>query len=90
MKIQTTGSAWELTTNYIKWILNYFLGIIWLIALWYMIFQWFRMLTAGSNEEEVNKAKKWIKYAIYAIFWVWLSWFILSIIFWFLQLVTTA
>ena len=89
-ELTDTWSAWEKTMNYIKWILNYILGIIWLVALWYMIFQWFRMLTAGSNEEEVNKAIQWIKYAVFAIVWVGLSWFILSIIFWFLQLVTNA
>jgi len=89
-ELTDTWTAWERTMNYIKWVLNYILGIIWLVSLWYLIFQWFRALTAWSNEEEVNKAMQWIKYAIFALAWVWLSWFVLSIIFWFLQLVTNA
>lgn len=89
-ELTTTGSAWEKTMNYVKWILNYILWIIWLVALWYMILQWFRALTAWSNEEEMSKAMQWIKYAAFALAWVWLSWFVLSIIFWFLQLVTNA
>ena len=89
-ELTTTGSAWEKTLNYVKWILNYILWIIWLVSLWYMILQWFRALTAWSNEEELNKAIQWIKYAAFALAGVWLSWFVLSIIFWFLQLVTNA
>jgi uncharacterized membrane protein len=87
-EIEDTGTAWERTANYIKWVLNYILGIIGLVALIYLIFQWFRTLTAGTNEEEMNKAMKWIKYAIIAIVGVWLAWFILSLVFWLIQNIT--
>ena len=87
-EIEDTGTAWERTTNYIKWILNYILGIIGLVALIYLIFQWFRAFTAGSNEEEMSKAWKWIRYAVLAIVGVGLAWFVLSLVFWLIQTIT--
>lgn len=86
----STGLAWERTTNYIKGITNYFLWLLWLVALVYLLFHWFMVLTAGADEEKSKKGMQWVKYAWIAIAWLWLAWFFLSLVFWLIQYLTNA
>ena len=64
-------------------IINYFLGILGLIAVVFLIYAGVLMVTAGGNEEQVKKAKKIITYAVIGIVIILLSFTIV-------QFVTTA
>lgn len=88
----TWGIMWILHTNIIsnhmealnstlrvvQNIVNYALGLVSLIALIYMLAQWFVVLTAGSDDSKQKKWFKWIKNGLIAIVWIALSWIIVS------------
>jgi len=86
----STGLAWERTTNYIKGITNYFLWLLWLVALVYLLFHGMMILTAGADEEKSKKGMQWVKYAWIALVWLWLAWFFLSLVFWLIQYLTNT
>lgn len=75
-------TAMDSTLNFIKKIVNYLLWFLWLIALLFMIYHWFLMLTAAGDDAQYKKWLKSIKYAAIAIWWVWISWLFVSFIFW--------
>ena len=54
-------------------IINYFLGILGLIAVAFLIYAGILMVTAGGAEEQVTKARKIIMYAVIGIVVVILS-----------------
>ncbi len=86
--IADSATAWEKATNLMKWFINYALSLIWLVALWYLVVNWFIMLTAGNDDERAQRWLKWIKTAFIAIAWIALSWFLLSLIFFLIFTVT--
>ena len=49
-------------------IINYFLGILGLIAVGFLIYAGVLMVTAGGDEQQIGKARKIITYAV-IIFW---------------------
>lgn len=66
----------------VKSIVNWFLGILGLIALIIMLYGWFMMLISADNEE---KYKTWWSIFKNAAIWLVLigtAWFVLSLIFW--------
>lgn len=87
-KIEDNATAWEKVTNLMKWFINYALGLIGLVALWYLVVNGFIMLTAGNDEEKSKRWMKGIKVAVIAITGIALSWFILSLIFFLIFTVT--
>lgn len=86
--IENNATAWEKATNLMKWLINYALGLIWLIALWYLIVNGFILLTAGNDEERSKRWIKGVRIAVVAIAGIALSWFILSLIFFLIFSVT--
>ena len=64
-------------------IINFFLGLLGLIAVAFLIYAGVLMVTAGGNEEQVGKAKKVITYAVIGIVIILLAYTIV-------QFVTTA
>ena len=86
--ISDNATAWEKATNLMKWFINYALGLIGLIALWYLVVNGFIMLTAWDDEEKSARWMKWIRIAVIAIAWMALSWFILSLVFFLIFSVT--
>jgi len=73
------------TLQIIRNIVNWALGMLALVALIYIIIQWFMILTAAGDD---SKQKKWvagIKRACLAIAWIGLSWFIVTFIFWIIR-----
>lgn len=79
--IENSSQAQNKTLAFVKKIVDYFLWILGLLALIYLLYNFFLMLTAWGNEEKYNKGLQSIKYAIIAIIWIWLSWFFVSLIF---------
>ncbi len=78
-QLTTSQAKWD-TLSLIKWIINYGLGLLWLIALVYLIIHWFMMVTAAWNDEKYKKWFQWVKYWTIALLGIWVSWFIVSLI----------
>lgn len=85
-----TQWSWDKTLRYIKGPVNYFLGIVGLVALIYLIYHGILTLTSGSDENQQKKGLEGVKYAVIAIAWLGVARFILSLIFWLINLVTNA
>ena len=61
-------------------IINYFLGLLGLVAVGFLIYAGVLMVTAGGNDEQVTKAKKIIMYAAAGIVIVLLSYTIVTFV----------
>jgi len=61
-------------------IINYFLGILGLIAVAFLIYAGVLMVTAGGNDEQIQKSRKIITYAVIGIVIVLLSWTIVTFV----------
>lgn len=64
---------------------NRVLWFMWLIALVVVLIGWFMMLTAAGNEERYNSWWKYLKNAVIGLFLIAFARFILSLIFWLLN-----
>lgn len=74
----------------IKIIINRILGIMTFIALVYMLYCGFLVISAWSNDKNVEKGKQWVKSAAIAIAWIWLAWLIISAMIRFIKVITDA
>ena len=61
-------------------IINYFLGILGLVAVAFLIYAGILMVTAGGNDEQITKARKVIMYAVVGIVIILLSWTIVTFV----------
>lgn len=61
-------------------IINYFLGLLGLIAVGFLIYAGVLMVTAGGNDEQVTKARKIIMYAVIGIVIILLSYTIVTFV----------
>lgn len=59
-----------ITVNFVKWTL----GLLGLVAVIFIIIGGYMYMTAGGNEEKVDKAKQYIKNALIGLVIVLLSW----------------
>lgn len=75
----TAVTQQELGTS-ITTVINYFLGLLGLIAVAFLIYAGILMVTAGGNEEQVSKARKIIMYAVIGIVIILLSYTIVSFV----------
>ncbi len=89
-ELTDTQTSREKTTRYIKGPVNYFLWIVWLVALIYLLYHGFQTLISGSNEDQQKKWIEGMKYGAIALIGVGVAWFILSLIFRLINLVTNA
>lgn len=85
-QILNFGQAQNKTLALIGSIINYALWLIALVALIYLLYHGFLMVTASGDEERFNKGLQGIKYAAIAIAGVWLSRFLVSIIFYLIDI----
>ena len=60
------------------------------IALIYMLYCWFLVISSWSDDKNASKGKKWIKTAAIAIAWVWLAWLIISVMIRFIGVITKS
>ena len=86
--LSDSETAQSSAITYIEKIINYFLWIISLIALIYLLYHWFLMVTAAWDDEKYKKWWAWIKYATIALVWIWVSWFFVSLIFYLIGIAT--
>lgn len=71
----------QVSINWILWILS-------TVALVYMLYCWFIIFSSWTDDKNVQKGKKWISTAAIALAWIWLSWLIVSVMIWFITIVT--
>lgn len=74
--------------NIVKLIANWVLWILWLIALLVLLRWGFQMVTAAWNEDQYNSWYTYLKNAAIWIAIIWVAWFIVSMIFFVLNLAT--
>lgn len=86
-KISSYEVAKNKTMQVIKNIINYALWFLALIALVYLIYHGFLILTAAGDDTQYKKGLSGIKYAAIAIVGIGMSWLIVSWIFWLLNLI---
>jgi type IV secretory pathway VirB2 component (pilin) len=65
---------------FIQDIVKYFLGFVTLIAVIYIIYAGFQLMTGGADEEKVKKARQIITYVIAGIVLMWVAYWIVDII----------
>ena len=80
-KITDHSTAQSQTLQLVQRIINYVLGFLALIALIYLIYNGFLILTAGGDDAQYKKGMGSLKYAAIAIAGVGASWLIVSLIF---------
>ena len=73
----------QIAVNWILWMLAF-------IALIYMLYCWFLVLSSWSDDKAAWKWKDWIKTAVIAIAWIWIAWLIVSAMIRFIQLITNT
>jgi hypothetical protein len=86
-KISSHENAQNQTLQVIKNLLNYALGMLWLVALIYLIYHGFLIVTAAGDDTQYKKWLSGVKYAAIAIVGIGVSWLVVSWIFWLLDLV---
>ena len=91
LALQWTDTALEdELIDVIKWIVNRVLGILALIALLLLMYGGFQMVTAAGNEDQYGQWFKILKNAAIGLAIIWLAWFIISIIFFVINIATTS
>lgn len=88
--IENSEWVWDGLEVVIQSFINTFLAALWIIALIVLIRWGIKMLTAAGNEDKYNSWFKYIKNAFIGLFIIWLSRFIVSFIFWAVNLVATG
>ena len=71
---ETTGSVWNTVVS----IMQYLLWFLALIAVVFVIYGWFQILTAGWDEDRVKKWKTTLINALIGVFVIWISWALVS------------
>jgi len=84
----TDTDKWDSIIQVIKNFINYALGFLWLIALIMLLYGWFKMVTAGWEEEAYEGWLKILKNAAIGIAVIWISRFLVTFIFYVFSLVT--
>jgi hypothetical protein len=79
--ITDSASAQQQSLAFASNLINYFLSLVSFIALVYLIYHWYLMVTAAWDKSQFEKWQKWLKYATIAIAWIFLSWFVISMVF---------
>ena len=80
-----TGKA----LNYVRWIINILLWLVWFISLILIIFA-FYLIFVTKSEEAVGKARKILTWVAIALIILWASWLITSFLFYLYGQITTV
>lgn len=74
-------TSWnDSAVSYIKSVINYFLLLVWFVALIVVIYWFYLMLFSSEHDDAYGKAKKYIFNWTIALIIMWVSWFIVSFI----------
>ena len=80
-EIQTHADAKAQTLKIINNFINYALAWLSTVALLYLMYHGFIILTAASDDSKYKEGMKGIKYAAIALIWIGFSWIFISVIF---------
>ena len=83
------ASTWDGLVSVIKWAINWALGILAFIALVILLYGGFLMVTAAGETEKYDKWFTILKQAAIGLVLIGVAWFVVSIIFWLINLVAT-
>ena len=72
----------------VKWAVNWVLGILALIALLYLMWGWFQMVTSGGDDDKYGAWFTILKHGATGLILIGVAWFIISIIFWLVNVTT--
>lgn len=72
-------------SNYIQDVVKYLLTFITIVAVIYVIYAWFKILTSAWNDDDVKKSKTTITSVL---IWIVIIWLAYSIVAWILKVVT--
>lgn len=72
----------------VKGAINWMLGILALIALIILLWGWFQMVTSAGDEEKYTSGFTILKHAATGLILIGIAWFIVSIIFWLVNILT--
>lgn len=86
-EITEHNQAKESVLNIIKNIINYALGLAWLVALVYLLAHGFMIVTAAGDDAKYKKGLKGVKTAAIALIGIGVSFFIVSFIFYIIRIV---
>lgn len=86
-KISTHQNAQSKTMTVIKNIINYALWMVAFVALVYLIYHGFLIVTAAGDDTQYKKWLSWIKFAAIAMIGIGTSWLVVSAIFRLLALI---
>ena len=79
---------WENLVQVVRNAVNRVLGILGLIVLIILLYGGFQMVTAAGDEEKYNSGFKILKQAGIWLIFIWLAWFVVSIIFFLIGVIT--
>ncbi len=85
-QISSNANAQNQTMAIVKKIINYALGMVALIALVYLLYHGFLIVTAAGDDAQYKQGLKWVKFAAIAMIGIGASWMIVSAIFWLIAL----
>lgn len=76
MQLGTGTDAWDAIANIIKQLLT----LVSIVAVAYVLYAGFQIMTAGGDEEKVKTGRKTIIYVIVGIVVMWLSFWIVNLV----------
>lgn len=76
--------------NVVKGAVNWILGILALIALLILLWGGFQMVTSAGNDEQYKKGFTILKHAATGLLLIGVAWFVVSIIFWLVNVLTNG
>lgn len=88
-EIQTYEQGQLQTLQYIKNIINYFLGFLAAIALILLMYAGFKVVIAWTDDEKYKDAVSTFRKVALAILWIGLSWFIVTMVFYVVWLIVS-
>jgi len=68
--------------NVVRWVINWVLWIMGLVALMFLIYGWFLMVTSWWEEDKYAKWFTILKHAVVWLILIGTAWFVASLIFW--------
>lgn len=84
--ISSHETAQNKVMTVVKNLINYALWMVALVALVYLMYHGFMILTAAGDEAQYKNGLKWVKFAAIALVGIGMSWLIVSAIFWLIAL----
>jgi len=84
--IWSSSGQKDAVVNVVRWYINRVLWVMGLIALLFLIYWWFLMVTSAWEEDKYTKWFTILKHAAVWLILIGTAWFVISIVFWLINL----